>query len=72
MNEREVECSRCDSTTLAMQEGIQSDWFYVEPGWAAINGMIFCPKCKERYLKHHVILGESMRKYPDLVMYPCE
>ena len=72
MDEREVECSRCDDTTIAIRDSIQSGWIYVGPGWEAIKGMIFCPKCKERYLKHRAVIGEHARKYPNLIMHPRE
>ena len=72
MDEREIECSRCDNTTIMIQEDIPSGWVFVETGWATINYMMFCPRCKERYLKHRAVVGERSRMYPDLVMHPCE
>lgn len=72
MDEREVECSRCDNTTIMTQENIPTGWIFVETGWEEIDYMIFCPRCKERYLKHRLTLGAQERKYPVLVMYPCE
>ena len=72
MNEREVECSRCDNTTIMIQEDIPSGWIFAETGWATIKYKIFCPECKEQYLKRRLIIGEHIRKYPDLIMYPCE
>lgn len=72
MNEREIECSRCDNTTIMIQEDIPSGWIFVESGWAQINYVMFCPRCKERYLKHRLVLAENLRKYPELIMYPCE
>lgn len=72
MNEREVECSWCDNTTMMIQEDIPSGWIFIDAGWAAVSNMRLCPRCKERYLKHRMIVGECSRKYPDLVTYPCE
>lgn len=72
MDEREVECSRCDNTTMTIREDIPSGWVFVETGWASIGTMKLCPKCKERYLKHRLVLGERRRRYPDLIMYPNE
>ena len=72
MNEKEIECSWCDNTTMMIQEDIPSGWIFVETGWALIDNMKLCPKCKERYLKHRLVIGECSRRYPDLVMYPCE
>lgn len=79
MNEREVECSRCDNTTIMIQEDIPSGWVFVETGWAAVetgwssvNTIKLCPNCKERFLKHRLILGECSRKYPNLIMHPDE
>lgn len=72
MDEREVECCKCDDTTLIVQEDIQSGWVFLGEGWVAVGGMNFCPKCYERYLRHRVVLGERSRMHPILVMYPCE
>lgn len=72
MDEREVECSRCDNTTLIVQDDIQTGWMFIGEGWAAVGGMNFCPQCYERYLKHRIILGERERKYPTLILHPCE
>lgn len=72
MNEREIECSRCDNTTIMIQDDIPSGWVFVETGWATIGQMRLCPKCKERYLKHRMIIGERSRMYPDLILFPCE
>ena len=72
MDEREVECSRCDNTTLIVQDDIQSGWMYVEVGWTAVCGLNFCPKCYERYLRHSAVIGKRSRMYPTVVMHPCE
>lgn len=72
MDERWIVCSRCDNDTLMIRDDIPSGWIFVETGWAEINHQAYCPKCKERYLKHRLVIGECARKYPDLIMYPCE
>ena len=72
MNEREVECSRCDNTTIMTQDDIPSGWVFVETGWDIIDKLYLCPDCKKRYLKHQMIIEENKRKYPNLVMYPSE
>lgn len=72
MDEREIECSRCDNTTMMIRDDIPSGWIFVETDWAQIDYQMFCPQCKERYLKHRLVMGENERKYPKLVMHPCE
>ena len=72
MNEREVECSRCDNTTTMIQEDIPSGWVFVDTGWIDLSQLRLCPTCKKRYLKHRMILGECSRRYPNLIMHPNE
>ena len=51
MNEREIECSRCDNATIMIQDDIPSGWVFVETGWAIVDSMKLCPECKKYYLK---------------------
>lgn len=72
MDDREIECSRCDATTIMIREEIPTGWMFIDADWDCINGQYFCPKCKRKYLRNQSIRNERNRMYPELKMYPCE
>lgn len=64
MNEREVECSRCDNTTIIVRDSTPKGWVFVADGWDSIKGTYFCPECSRRYLRSLIVIEQNKKKYP--------
>lgn len=64
MDEREIVCSKCERTAIAIRDSVQSGWIIEEPGWALVNYSHLCPRCRARYERNNDVRNERNREYP--------